>query len=100
MTDNKVSIIDSAPRQSKQYDPRRKRHPLCRAFDIFLESILQDQKNDKCNVAEAMRHEFGESLTASIMQAAEIRRMRKEIGYEPTSSQVATQAPDFTGASG
>ena len=52
------------------------RHSICEAFDFFLGLIVADQDVGSSNAAEAMRLEFGESVTASIMQAAGIRRLR------------------------
>ena len=77
------------------YNPRKDgRHPVCRQFDLILESILVHQDTGNSNVGEAMRHEFGESLTASIMQAAGIRRLRREIDARTKSgTQPTTIAP-------
>jgi hypothetical protein len=64
------------------------RHPICVLFDGFLDVIIADQKLGNSYVAEAMRLEFGESVTASIMQAADIRRLRFGI----SGTQEATRA--------
>ena len=87
MSDAAVSIIDSSPRQSKAYDPKSRRHPVCRQLDLLLESIIVHQDTGNSNVGEALRHEFGESLFTCLMQAAGIRRMRHH------GTQKATGAP-------
>jgi hypothetical protein len=55
------------------------RHAVCTLFDGFLDVIIADQNTGNSNAAEAMRLEFGESVTASVMQAAGIKRLRMQM---------------------
>jgi hypothetical protein len=87
-----MSILQ-APRKTKHYDPLVERHTVCTLFEAFLELIVFEQDKGDSNVAEAMRHEFGESVTASIMQAAGIKRLRLKHAAE-------TSTQEFTGAQG
>jgi hypothetical protein len=52
------------------------RHPLCLTFEQFLDAVIADQDTGDGHGAEAMNAEFGISLTACVMQAVGIRRLR------------------------
>lgn len=94
---NPVSIMDSAPRQSKAYDPRVRRHPVCRQLDLVLESIIVHQNTGTSDVGTALRHEFGESLFACIMQAADIRRGRQKRAALQETTGAPAPAPGMIG---
>jgi (p)ppGpp synthase/HD superfamily hydrolase len=71
----------TAPRHTKVYDPQTKRHPVCTSFEALLHDIVADQMTGNSHVNEAMRQEFGDSVAASIMMAADIYRLRYRHRY-------------------
>jgi hypothetical protein len=78
-----VKIVQSEPR-----------HAVCVLFDLVLDAIIIDQDTGNSYAAESMRLEFGESVTASVMQAAGIRRLRQKFqGENQAGTQATTGAP-------
>jgi hypothetical protein len=69
------------------------RNPVCQMFDLVLCCIVELQDTGNTDVAEAMRLEFGESVTASIMQAAGIKRLRMKYEQENDGTQDPMGAP-------
>ena len=94
-----------------KYVQSEPRHSVCTLFDLVLDAIILDQDTGNSYAAESMRLEFGESVTASVMQAAGIRRLRvryqeeKQAGTQATTGapsqneSVAAEKPAPAGAS-
>jgi len=74
-------------RHTTVYDPQTERHPVCVSFDQLLNDIVLDQLTGKSHVNEALRREFGESVAASIMMAADIYRLRYRHRYAEVAHQ-------------
>lgn len=72
-----------------RYVQSEPRHSVCTLFDLVLDAIIIDQDTGNSYAAESMRLEFGESVTASVMQAAGIKRLRLKHERE---NQAGTQA--------
>lgn len=53
------------------------RHDLCLQFERFLDAVLDDQENPNSYAFRVLADEWGTSVTSSIMQAADVRKMRR-----------------------
>lgn len=65
-------------RHSQTTQPER--HTLCLQFERFLDAVLAEQRATNSYAFRVLADEFGTSVTASIMQAADIRKLQREKG--------------------
>lgn len=54
------------------------RSPLCVQFERFLDEVIKDQEAGRKDAFQALSAEYGISVTASIMQAADVRKLQRE----------------------